>query len=90
MAQPFDILKLTNAANGKTESGGGMNIAELRQAGRPVVLEIVRLRGGGKSVDKACSVVLEIVPAACMWIYVVVKKRSHSRRLFAKPPHREL
>ena len=29
MAHTFDILKLTNAANGKTECDGGMNIPEL-------------------------------------------------------------
>ena len=32
MAHTFDMLKLTHAANGKTESGGGMNIPELGHA----------------------------------------------------------
>jgi hypothetical protein len=31
-ARTFDLVKLNNAANGKTESGGGMNIPELAQA----------------------------------------------------------
>jgi len=32
MAHTFDTVKLTNAANGKTECGGGMNIPELMEA----------------------------------------------------------
>ena len=31
-ARTFDLVKLNNAANGKTESGGGMNIPELGHA----------------------------------------------------------